>query len=125
MVSISLINQYHAARGVLAVVLMVCLSLTKGVGFLLILPLLQLIGFDTQPGTGGGITQAFSAHVNHVGLPVTLIIVVLYVLIVSLYALLNHWQNTTVKEGLQVGKVFSNFGSDRAAAAERQHTATT
>lgn len=52
--------------------------------------------------------KRFTAHVNSVGLLVTLITVLgIYALIVSLYARLNHWQNTTVREGVQVRASYS------------------
>ncbi len=80
----------------LAVTLTVALALTEGVGLLLLLPLLQLVGFNTGQGTTGSITYYVASFFTLVGFPITLVsVLAVYVVIMSLYALLNRWQNNT------------------------------
>ena len=82
------------ARVALAIVLAVCLSLTQGIGLLLLLPLLQLIGFNTGQGASSSAAHYASAAFAFVGLPLTLVTVLgVYVVIMTLYFLLNRWQN--------------------------------
>ena len=73
--------------------LTVCVTLTEGVGLLLLVPLLQVVGLDVGGGTvgqiGGFITSTFDA----VGVRPTLISVLgLYVLVISARALASGWQ---------------------------------
>lgn len=73
--------------------LMVCVSLTEGFGLLLLVPLLQLTGLDVQQSSLDGIAQLFSSAFMTIGMRPTLIAVLgLYVLIVSVHALLCRWQ---------------------------------
>ncbi|MGZ4881163.1 MAG: ABC transporter ATP-binding protein [Halobacteriota archaeon] len=82
------------AKVVLAIALMVALSFTEGIGLLLLLPLLQLVGFDTQQTTVGSITRFTGSLFTAVGMPITLVTVLaIYVVIMSTYALLTRWQN--------------------------------
>ena len=69
--------------------------LTAGVGLLLLIPLLQLVGLDVG---SGGVAGEFSGIVARIfaaiGLELTLPSILLcYVLIVSLIAAMNYWQN--------------------------------
>ena len=85
---------FAPARLSLLFVLMLVQRVTAGVGLLLIIPLLQLVGFDTGSGmTGefaGMIGRAFAA----LGLEMTLpLILVCYVALVSLVAGLNYLQS--------------------------------
>lgn len=77
----------------LALALMVCLSITEGIGLLLLVPLLQLVGLDTQQGSVGRLAALVSSIFAAVGVRPTLLAVLgLYVLIISTHALLNRWQ---------------------------------
>ncbi len=86
-----------------ASLLMFCVSLTEGVGLLLLVPLLQVVGLDVGGGTvgriGGFITSTFDA----VGVRPTLISVLgLYVLVIIARAFLSSWQ-AIVSAALQHG----------------------
>ena len=48
-------------KAALAVGLMVCLSLTEGVGIVMLVPLLHLVGLDVQQGALGRIAQFLSS----------------------------------------------------------------
>ncbi|MBI4382319.1 MAG: ABC transporter ATP-binding protein [candidate division NC10 bacterium] len=73
--------------------LMVCLSLTEGFGLLLLVPLLQLVGLDVQQSSLDGIAQFFSSAFTAIGMRPNLIVVLgLYVLVISMHALLYRSQ---------------------------------
>ena len=75
--------------------LTVCLSLTEGVGLLMLVPLLQLVGLNVHSGALGSVAQFVSSVFATVGLRPTLVTVLLiYVLITSLHALLHRCQTT-------------------------------
>jgi ATP-binding cassette subfamily C protein len=79
----------------LGVALMVCLSLTEGIGLLLLVPLMQLVGLDVQQGSVGRIVEFVSLIFAVIGIRPTLIAVLgLYVLIISAHALFYRWQCT-------------------------------
>jgi ATP-binding cassette subfamily C protein len=91
---LSALRKDGGARVALAIVLAVCLSLTQGIGLLLLLPLLQLIGFNTGQGASSSVARYASAAFAFIGLPLTLVTVLgVYVVIMTLYYLLNRWQN--------------------------------
>lgn len=79
------IFQHAGMRSVLAIILLIVLGLTEGVGLLMLIPFLQLIGIGDAAPTGivatiGNVWSAF-------GLPLTLPAVLgVYAVIVSLYA---------------------------------------
>jgi len=52
----------------LALALMICLSLTEGIGLLMLVPLLQLVGMNVQQGTLGQIAQFLSSVFTAVGI---------------------------------------------------------
>lgn len=80
---------------VLALALMVCVSLVEGVGLLMLVPILGLVGLDVQQGSVGQISDVISSIFTFVGIRPTLISALgIYVLVISLYALLNRWQTT-------------------------------
>jgi len=84
----------EGAKVALATALAACLSLTQGVGLLLLLPLLQLVGFNTQQGASANVAYYASAAFASVGMPLTLVTVLgVYVVIMTLYFLLARWQN--------------------------------
>ena len=82
-------------KAALALALMVGLSLTEGVGIVMLVPLLYLVGLDVQQGALGQITQFLSSMFAAVNLQPTLVAVLgVYILITSLYGLLARWQAT-------------------------------
>ena len=84
----------EGAKVALAIALAACLSLTQGIGLLLLLPLLQLVGFTTAQGASAGVAHYASAAFAVIGLPLTLVSVLgVYVVIMTLYFLLTRWQN--------------------------------
>ncbi len=84
------------AKVALAVVLMVAASFTEGIGLILLLPLLQLIGFPAQSGSIEGITNYLTSFFALIGLPLTLVSVLgVYVAVMCFYALFTRWQSIT------------------------------
>ena len=80
------------ARVALAITLMVALAITEGLGLLLLLQLLQLVGFNTEQGTTASITHYITSFFTLLWFPITLIsVLAVYVVIMSLYALLARW----------------------------------
>jgi ATP-binding cassette subfamily C protein len=83
-------------RVALTLGLMVCLSLTEGVGLVLLVPLLHLVGLDVQQGSLGRIAQLFSSGFTAIGVRPTLLTVLgFYALITNVQGLLSRWQTTT------------------------------
>lgn len=77
----------------LTLALMVFISLTEGVGLLLLVPLLQLVGLDVQQGALGHIAEYIASIFAYTGVAPTLaIVLVIYVVIISLNALLHRLQ---------------------------------
>ncbi|MCZ3367526.1 ABC transporter ATP-binding protein [Methanobacterium veterum] len=75
-------------KSVFVLVLMVIVSLTEGIGLLLLVPLLQLVGLDVQQGALGQIAGYVSLFFSYIGIKPTLgIVLVIYVIIISLNAL--------------------------------------
>ena len=92
----TLLREALLKKVILAVSLMLGASFTEGIGLLLLLPLLQLVGFNAQQQTSTGITMYVSSFFIMVGLPITLVSVLcLYIVISSMYALFSRWQTTT------------------------------
>lgn len=81
-------------RVALALGSMVCLSLMESIGLLMLAPLLQLVGLEVhQEGPLSRIAQFFSSVFTAIGMRPTLIAVLgLYVVVVSMHALLQRWQ---------------------------------
>lgn len=80
-------------RVALAISLMVCLGFTEGIGLLLLVPLMQLVGLDTQQGGVGRLMEFVSSIFVAMGVRPTLIAVLgLYVFIIGTHALLYRWQ---------------------------------
>jgi len=91
---LSALRNDEGAKVALAIALGACLSLTQGIGLLLLLPLLQLVGFNTGQGATAGVAHYASAAFAVIGLPLTLATVLgVYVVIMTLYFLLTRWQN--------------------------------
>ena len=77
----------------LALSLMVFISLTEGVGLLLLLPLMQLVGLNVGEGSLSQVTGLTSYLFSLAGVKPTLILVLLvYVAVISTNALLKRWQ---------------------------------
>lgn len=77
----------------LALSLMVFISLTEGVGLLLLLPLMQLVGLNVDGGSLGQIAGLTSQLFSFASVKPTLILVLLvYVAVISTNALLRRWQ---------------------------------
>jgi ATP-binding cassette subfamily C protein len=73
--------------------LTVFVTLTEGVGLLMLVPLLQVVGLDMGRGAVGRIGEFIASIFDTVGLRPTLILVlVLYVLVISARALASSWQ---------------------------------
>jgi len=84
----------EGAKVALATALGACLSVTQGVGLLLLLPLLQLVGFNAGQGATAGVAHYALAAFAFLRLPLTLVSVLgVYVVIMTLYFLLTRWQN--------------------------------
>jgi ATP-binding cassette, subfamily C, bacterial len=91
---VSALRNDEGAKVALAIALGACLSFTQGVGLLLLLPLLQLVGFTTAQGASAGVAHYAAAAFAVLGLPLTLVTVLgVYVVIMTLYFLLTRWQN--------------------------------
>ena len=90
----------------LALLLMVCVSLTEGVGLLLLVPLLQVVGLDVQQGTVGQLAEFVAFIFTIVGVRLTLVTLLgLYVLVIIARSLLVCWQarfNSTIGQELVV-----------------------
>ena len=81
---------------ILSVFLMFSVGLTEGFGLLMLIPLLQLTGLQTQEGNIGQLAQFISSLFISCGIPITLItILISYAVIVSINALLNYFQTIT------------------------------
>ena len=73
--------------------LTVCVTLTEGVGLLLLVPLLQVVGLDMGGGAVGRIAGFITSIFDAVGARPTLILVLgLYVLVISARAFASSWQ---------------------------------
>jgi len=77
----------------LALVLMVCMTLTQGAQLLLLVPLMQVVGLNVGQGSVGWINEFVSSGFAIFGLRPTLVtVLVAFALISSLLALLKWWQ---------------------------------
>ena len=86
--------------------LMVCVTLTEGIGLLLLVPLLQVVGLDVGRGTVGQIAAFITSIFATVGARPTLISVLgLYALIISARAFVSSRQFTALKTLVQEFKV--------------------
>lgn len=86
-------------RSVFVLTLMVIVSLTEGIGLLLLVPLLQLVGLDVQQGALGQIAGYISLFFSYVGIKPTLgIVLVIYVIVISVNAFFSKLQTTKSSE---------------------------
>src|SRR5215211_5430508 len=98
----------HLASWKLAFVslLTVCVTLTEGVGLLLLVPLLQVVGLDMGSGTVGRIGGFMTSIFDAVGARPTLILVLgLYVVVISARSLAHSWQRVVATAIAQEFKV--------------------
>jgi ATP-binding cassette subfamily C protein len=73
--------------------LMVLVSLTEGLGLLLLLPLMQLAGLNVEQGSAGRLSVLVLSTLTLIGVPPTLIaVLVIFVLVTAVQALLYRWQ---------------------------------
>jgi ATP-binding cassette, subfamily C, bacterial len=97
-------------RAWISLVMMVLLGLTEGIGLIMLVPLLQLVGFD-----GGekpdGISSLVRGFFETTGLPLTLpTILCVYVLILSLHAVAGRYQEV-LNARMSLG--YTQFMQDR------------
>ncbi len=78
----------------LTLILMIFLSLNEAVSLLILVPLLQQVGLDVGQGSMGQISGYISTFFGYLGLKPTLVsILVLYILVISITALLTRYQS--------------------------------
>lgn len=78
----------------LTLILMIFLSLNEAVSLLVLVPLLQQVGLDVGQGSMGQISGYISTFFGYLGFKPTLVsILVLYVLVISITALLTRYQS--------------------------------
>lgn len=82
--------EHSGQAAYVAIVVLVVMGLTQGVGLLMLVPFLQLIGIGDSAPEG---IVAFVGRVwNYTGLPLSLpAVLIVYVMIVSLYAMIQRW----------------------------------
>ena len=86
-------------RITLTLLLMVFISLTEGVGLLLLVPLLQLVGLNVDAGSLGQIAGFVSSIFNYLHIKPTLIVVIIiYIIIMSLNAFLTRLQSISASK---------------------------
>ncbi len=82
--------EHSGTLAYVAIVVLIVMGLTQGVGLLMLVPFLQLIGIgDSAPE---GIVAVIGKVWNHTGLPLSLpAVLIVYVLIVCIYAVIQRW----------------------------------
>src|SRR5262245_52050728 len=90
-------------RVAFAITLIITVSLTEGIGLLLLLPLMQLVGLDLGQSNAGRLTQLANETLSTLGVNPTLGGVLgVYVLVTAVQALFASWQtvfNVSVVNG--------------------------
>lgn len=88
-----------AARVGVVVILIAAVSLTEGLGLLLVVPLLETAGLDVQQGAIAGVARWWASLFRALGVSPTLpAVLAMYLAIVSAAALLQRWQTLLVLE---------------------------
>lgn len=83
----------------LVLALMIGLSFTEWVGVLLLVPLLSLVGLDVDQGAVGRLAEAVTTAFGAIGLQPTLPLVLgVYVTVVAVRTLLQHWESVAATE---------------------------
>jgi ATP-binding cassette subfamily C protein len=78
---------FEKGKVLIAIILMVLISLTEGIGLILLVPLLQLVGLNVQGGSLGQIEGFIASFFNFINIePSLATILFLYVVIISLNA---------------------------------------
>lgn len=91
----------------LALALMICLSVTQGAQLLLLVPMLQLVGLDTQQGSVGQLSEFVSSVFAALGVRPTLTTVLgIFLFFTTLLALLTRWQTIF---NFKLGEDFAAF----------------
>lgn len=86
---------YKTKNITVALALMVFVSLTEGIGLLLLVPLLQLVGLDVQQGALGGISAFISSIFLYLGVEPTLaVVLIIYLVVISTKAYFSKLQTT-------------------------------
>jgi len=89
-----LLTRFNPWKFGLTISLMVFISLTEGIGLLLLVPLLQLVGLDVQQGALGQIAELVASFFAYLNITPTLsVVLIIYVIIISLNAVLIRIQN--------------------------------
>ncbi|MCL5039788.1 MAG: ABC transporter transmembrane domain-containing protein, partial [Firmicutes bacterium] len=93
--------RYARGRAVVSLTLLIVLGLAEGIGLLMIIPLLQLIGFGGTAGSGG-ITAGIGQLLGLAGLPLTLpVILGVYVALVAASAAASRFRDVLNMEIVQ------------------------
>ncbi|MCK9150763.1 ABC transporter ATP-binding protein [Methanobacterium alcaliphilum] len=93
------LTSFKPKKFTLTVILMVIISLTEGIGLLLLVPLLQLVGLNVQEGSLGQIASSISYFFNQIQVePNLAMVLVIYVLIISLNSFFVKLQSTSSAE---------------------------
>jgi ATP-binding cassette subfamily C protein len=83
-------------KAALALLLMLLISLTEGIGLLMLVPLLELTGFSVGAGPANRVAEAVRGVFQGLGLPLSLPAVLgVYVVIVSARALLSRFESVS------------------------------
>ncbi|MDP3034262.1 MAG: ABC transporter ATP-binding protein [Methanobacteriaceae archaeon] len=100
---LKLLTRFNSKKFSLTISLMVLISLTEGIGLLLLIPLLQLVGLDVQQGALGQIAGIIASFFSYINVKPTLCaVLIIYVIIISLNAFLTQLQ-TTKSSQIQYG----------------------
>lgn len=93
------LTQLMPLKMAVAISLMVLMSFSEAVSLFILVPLLQLVGLDVGQGSLGQINELVLAFFNALGIQPTLIFVLgLYVIIISVSAILLRWRTMTSHE---------------------------
>lgn len=95
------ICRYARWQAVISLALLIALGLAEGIGLLMIIPLLQLIGFGATAGSGG-VTAFIGRLLALAGLPLNLpAILGIYVVLVASYAVASRFREVLNVEVIQ------------------------
>jgi len=84
---------FQKTKVTVAILLMVLISLTEGIGLLLLVPLLQLVGLDVEGGSLGQIEGLIKGFFSYLGIePSLATILIVYIFIISFNAYLFRLQ---------------------------------
>jgi len=103
---IKTLTSFKSRKVVLTLALMVFISLTEGIGLLLLVPLLQLVGLDVGQGALGQIAGYISSFFTYLGIKPTLgVVLVIYVFVIGLNAFLYK------KQSIRTSKIQYEFAN--------------